>query len=162
MSPHSPTPPRLAAALLLGGALACAPSVEDQAADRAAVQALLEAYLPALAQAYATGDADALAGMAAPKEMASVEKRVLDLAKEGRVLQPTFKSVTVEAVDRYQHSNAFVNTVEVWDLRVTSAGSDRVLSEELDQTSRARYQLKRTDEGDWLVLYRELVRADAQ
>ena len=136
----------------------CGPSADRQQADREAIQKLLEGYLPALSNAYATGEVEGLAPFAAQKEVLSTKKRIDDLAKEGRELRPAFRQFTVEQVDRYQHSNAYVKTVETWDLRVFAAGSDRQISEQLDQHSRVTYQLKRTDDG-WQILYRQLVQS---
>ena len=136
----------------------CGPSAGQREADRAAIQKLLEGYLPALANAYATGKVDGLTPFAAQKEILSTQKRIDDLAQEGRALRPNFKQLTVEAIDGYQHSNAYVKTVEVWDLKVVAAGSERLISEQLDQHNRVTYQLKRTDAG-WTILYRQLVQS---
>lgn len=143
-------------AALLAGAAACGRSAATEAADQAAIRQLLEAYLPALAEAYATGEVEGLAPYAAQKEVLSTRKRVRDLGGQGRQVRPRFKQLTLERVDVYQHSNAYVSTVEIWDLEVYAAGSDRKISEQLDQVNRVRYQLKRTDAG-WQILYRELV-----
>jgi hypothetical protein len=162
--PIRPIPPL---APLLGALLAalvtaagCAPSPAQVEVDQDAVRELLEAYLPALSQAYATGDVSPLRGLAAEKEVLATEKRIVDIAREGRVVHPTFRDLTIEKLDVYQHSNAYVTTVERWDLQVYAAGTDRLLSEEMDQVNRVRYQLKRNDDGSWRVLFRELVRTD--
>jgi hypothetical protein len=144
------------AGIVLTSLAACGRSAKDVEADRAAIQQLLEAYLPALAEAYATGEVAGLEPYAAQKEVLSTLKRIRDLAGEGRQVRPRFKQLTLERVDVYQHSNAYVSTVETWDIEVYAAGSDRQLSAQPDQINRVRYQLKRTDHG-WQILYRELV-----
>lgn len=153
-------PLALLLAALAAVAAGCSPSAAQMEGDRDAVRELLEAYLPALSAAYATGDVSSLRGLAAEKEVLATEKRIVDIAREGRVVHPAFKDLTIEKLDVYQHSNAYVTTVERWDLQVFAAGSDRLLSEERDQVNRVRYQLKRNDDGSWRVLFRELVRAD--
>lgn len=146
--------PLLAPALLL--AAGCGGSSAKGEADRAGIEAAIEAYLPLLATAYAEGDLAGLAGHAATKEIASVDKRIQDLKLQGRVLEPKLRSVTVEELNVWSHSNAYVTTVEVWDLQVYSTGARQLLSEELGQQNRVKYQLKRDGDG-WLVLYRTIV-----
>jgi hypothetical protein len=140
----------------LAATTACGRSAEDVEADRTAIRQLLEAYLPALAEAYASGDVEPLRAYAAQKEVLSTLKRIRDLGSQGRQVRPRFKQLTLERVDVYQHSNAYVSTIEIWDLEVYAAGSDRLISSQDDQVNRVRYQLKRTDDG-WQILYRELV-----
>lgn len=145
----------LAALLAISLAAGCGPSEKKVAADRDEIQAFLEGYLPKLAEAYATGDLAVLEGFAAAKEVARVEKRLEDLRQSGRVLEPTFHQVTVEQINPWNYANAFVNTVEVWDLELFAYGSHEKLSEEIGQSSRVKYQLKR--EGDsWLILFRTI------
>lgn len=135
---------------------ACGGGDEDGGdANADLIEASLEAYLPQLAYAYASGDTSTLSGHAAPREIASVEKRIEDIAAMGRILQPTFKELTIEDVNAWSHSNAYVTTLEVWDLRTVAAGSDVVLAEELDQASRVKYQIKREDDR-WMVLFRAI------
>lgn len=158
-----PAGPALAAtpvlALILGLVLAvagaCGPSEEQSEADHDEIRQLLEAYLPVLGEAYATGDTAPLEGLAAAKEAFAAAKRIADFAREGRRVEPTFRDLTLEDVVIYQHSNAYVTTVERWDVRIYAAGSERLISEQLDQVNRVKYQLKRTDDG-WRVLYRTL------
>jgi len=64
----------------------------------------------------------------------------------------------VESVSTWKHSNAFVTTVETWDVRSYTLGDHILLSEVTDQRNRVKYQLKRKDRG-WVVLYRELAEA---
>lgn len=147
-------------AVTLGIALAlpgCTSEEERRTADKAEIQATLEAYLPLLGEAYATGDVEILRGWAAEKEMARIYKQVTDLADQGRVLAPTLKQMTVEEVKVWNYSNAFVTTLEVWDVRSMVVGTEQVAAEDLDQTNRVKYQLARNDDGAdgrWRVLYR--------
>ena len=136
-------------------ALGCGPSPRRQAADREAIHAMLSAYLPKLAEAYATGDAQTLKPLAAEKEISSVAKRIGDLADQGRVLKPSLRSFTIEAVEIWNATNAYVTTVEIWDLHVYASGTDTQLSQELEQSNRVKYQLKR-ENGQWFVLYRTI------
>ena len=146
--------------LLIGAAVvlsACGSSEERQAADQAEIQASLDAYLPLLGEAYSTGDVEILREWAAEKEMARIYKRVMDLAEQGRVLAPTLQRMTVEETKVWNYSNAFVTTLEVWDVRSLVIGTDQVVAEDLGQTNRVQYQLDRNPEGGegrWRVLYR--------
>lgn len=92
---------------------------------------------------------------AAEKEIAGLQKRLDDLLAESRVIRPTFQNLEVADVQVWNYANAFVTTLEAWDLRVYAAGTDEVLSRALDQTNRVKYQMKRDGDG-WLVLFREL------
>ena len=133
----------------------CGDGESRQRADREAIAAAIEAYLPLLATAYLTGDVAPLETHAAQKEIATVERRILELAKEGRVFHPTLKQMTLEDVEIWSYSNAYATTLEVWDVEMRAAGSDRVISEDAEQRNRVKYQLSR--EGDrWLILYRAL------
>ncbi len=123
--------------------------------DRREIADFLESYLPVLAEAYATGNLEPLRQFVAEKEIARVEKRVHDLAVEGRVFKPTFRSLTIEDVQRWNYANAFVTTHEVWDVRSVVAGTDTVLAEVLEQPNRVKYQLK-LDGGRWRVLFRTI------
>ena len=135
--------------------LACGATGGDPEADRAEIQALLENYLPKLAEAYATRDPEILEGLAAPKEIHSVEKRINDLLLEGRSLVPVFHQVTIEELDIWNYANAYVTTMETWDLHLYATGADEPYRSETGQNDRVKYQLKR--EGDsWLVLFRSV------
>lgn len=145
-------------ALLVAGGIAlagCGPSVEQQAADRAAIQQTLEDYLPKLAQAYATGDVEPLREQAVTKEVAIVSARIQEMEQQGREVRPELKSVTIEKVTAWNYSNAFVTTLEVWDLRVFAAGTSTQLSQALAQSNRVKYQLKR-EQGRWRILFRSI------
>ncbi|MDX1502627.1 MAG: hypothetical protein R3325_09700 [Thermoanaerobaculia bacterium] len=145
--------------LLLLPLVACGASGEADLADRDELRAVIEAYLPRLGAAYADGDLAGLEGYAAPKEIASVRKRIDDLTAEGRSLVPTLKQFSIESWDVWSHSNAYVTTVEVWDLEVFSTGTRRLLASEIGQRSRVKYQMKRDSDSaaGWLVLYRTIV-----
>lgn len=143
------------ALLILLVAVACGPSAERQEVNRDEIKADLEAYLPLLGEAYATGDLEPLQGWAVEKERARVMKRLDDLTTQGRRLVPTFRQLTVEDVNIWNYSNAFVTTLEVWDLKILALGSEQVLAEELGQRNRVKYQLKR-EEDRWRVLFRTI------
>lgn len=143
----------LAAALVAG---ACGPpSAEEVAADREEVLEFLREYLPKMSEAYRTGDTAPLEPYTTLKERETIEKRVRDLAKQGSVLSPELVRLEVEDVVTWSAVNAFVTTVEVWDLRVLAAGSDSVIRETENQSNRVKYQLKRED-GRWRVFGRQL------
>ena len=146
--------PALLTFALLGVQLvACGRTASDDEADRQQIQAMMEIYLPKLAEAYATLEPQVLSGMAAPKEVLSVEKRIDDLLTEGRTLRPTFHEVTIESLDVWNYANAYVTTVEVWDLDLYATGAEEPYRSLSGQRDRVKYQLKR--EGDsWLILYR--------
>lgn len=148
--------PVLLLALLAGAVAACGePTPEEVAADREEIEDFLREYLPKLADAYRTGDASALEPYAAAKEQASVEHRARELAKSGEVLAPVLDSVEVEEVRTWQAVNAYVTTVEQWDIRTYATGTENVVREQLDQVNRVKYQLKRED-GRWRVFWREI------
>lgn len=141
--------------LVLPALAACRPSETTRAAEMEGIRQSLQAYLPRLGEAYATGDATLLEGYAVEKEVASVARRIRELAHQGILLEPTLKELTLEEVEVWSHANAYATTVEVWDIRELTVGSGTLISEELNQRSRVKYQLKR--EGDrWLILYRQL------
>lgn len=167
--PVSPTvspPHRRPLALVLLGALllllgACRGSrdkAESTVEERQEIEQFIESYLPHLAEAYANRSSAPLQGFAVDKERSKVEKLFADLTAQGRIVKPEVREVTVEDFSVWNHSNAFVTTFEVWDLRVYPIGSDQVLSEAIGQRNRVKYQLKRDDEtGEWRVLWRDIV-----
>lgn len=135
--------------------LACGPSEEKEQVDRDEIQAALETYLPILGDVYATGDLSPLEGLAAEKEIARIHKRIEDLSYQGRRLVPTFRSLTVEDANVWNYSNCYVTTLEIWDLEIRATGTEQVLSTQLEQPNRVKYQLKRED-GRWRVLFRTI------
>jgi hypothetical protein len=149
-------PVRLCAlACLLLLATACGPSSARVAADQAAIQALLKDYVARMAQAYRKGDAQLLAEVATPREVARVAARIRELAQQGRGLRPELERLAVERIDVYAASAATANTIETWDLRVVALGSELPVSEATGQENRIAYSLIRED-GRWLVLTRLL------
>jgi hypothetical protein len=145
--------PRFILPLFALAALACGSAEEQQKVDTESIAAALKAYLPRLGEAYSSGDTSALQGLAAQKEIAAIEKRISDLADQGRILEPSFRELTIEEATVFNYANAYVTTVEVWDLRSLATGSRQQLAEDMGQRNRVKYQLKR--EGDsWRVLFR--------
>jgi hypothetical protein len=135
-------------------AAACASDERTAELDRGEIEELLADYLPKLGEAYRTGNVEVLRDVASEKELAAMTKQIGDLmSQEGRVIDPKLVSFTVEQINVWNYSNAFVTTIEVWDLKVLVSGSEQVLSEVQDQRSRVKYQLKRRDEG-WQILSR--------
>ena len=134
----------------------CGGQEELSEADRAAIRETLEAYLPRLAEAYATGNVEVLRPWAAEKELAIVHKKVQDLMdQENRVIQPTLQGFEIEDITPWNYSNAFVTTLETWDIKVLASGTEVVTSEARAQRDRVKYQLKRREDG-WIVLYRQI------
>lgn len=141
----------LLAATACGGGTA---EVSDE--DRGEIIELLQTYLPKLGEAYAENDSEVLEDLAAPREIAAVEKRLRDIQLEGRRLEPTFKSVTLEDVQIWGYANAYVTTQEIWDIRTYATGSDQLLTEQPEERNRVKYQLKKID-GRWMVLFRTIL-----
>jgi len=141
----------LATGALLSG---CGPE-EVTEVDKDSISVTLNGYLKLLSEAYSTGNVEVLKEYAAEKEVARVYTRVSELADEGKYVDATFYQMTLEEVVIWSHANAYATTVEVWDLRVRTNGSEVLLGEETNQASRVKYQLKLRD-GTWQVLHREL------
>lgn len=147
-----------AAVLLAAGlwtAVGCGPSEERVEADRQAIEEALERYATQLSQAYAFTDPSALEDVAMPREVASVESNIATLAEQGQRFVVDQKELTIENLEAPGTGSAFVNTLEVWDIRVMDLGSEREISRDENQESRVRYQLKTDDEGNWKVLWRQ-------
>lgn len=143
----------MAAVLVMCG---CSDPVEDTEEVKAELQVFLEEFLPALGRAYAERDADLVEPYVAQKEIARIGKRLRELSAQGQVYEPTLRSVTIEQVNTWSNSNAYVTTLEIWDVRRLAAGTDQVLTEVLEQPNRVKYQMKH-DVGGWRVLYRTIV-----
>lgn len=135
--------------------LGCTSAAEQRRREIASITGALEAFLPRLAEAYASGDSDLLAGLAAPGEIAAVEQRVAELAAEQKTLEVTFHDLTIEQLRFVSQSTAYVATVETWDVRLVASGSHESLRESLGERNRVKYQLKRTGSG-WLVVSRTI------
>lgn len=153
----------LGAVLLAGAALACGPSEQAAGDARVEIEQLLGEYLPRLPEVYRTGDLASLEGLAAPREMQRIEAFIRDRAQEGQVVDPELEGFEIEKVDLYQHSNAYVVTRELWNLRLRAAGSDRLLSDEnaTAKPYRYSYQVRRENGGGWRVLAREVIQPPA-
>jgi len=147
----------LAAVPLLAAGLACGPSEQQTQKVQTEIEELLAAYLPALGEFYRTGDPATVEGLVAPREREWVEALIRERAQEGLVIDATLQRFEIDRFDLYQHSNALLTTREVWDLRIRAAGSDRVIQDEPGKSDRYRYQVKRGDDGRWIVLSREVV-----
>lgn len=149
--------PRLPVIALLLAFVACGDATQEADGDaRAEIEALLAEYLPKLGQVYEEGDPTLVEGLAAAREIAAIEKRLRDIRLEGRVLAPTFQSVTIEDLQIWGYANAYVTTQEVWDIRTYATGSQQQLTEQISQRNRVKYQLKRID-GRWMVLFRTIL-----
>ena len=135
--------------------VACSSGDGGEAAARQEIELMLNDYLPVLAEAYAEEDPLRLSEWAADKEVSRVHRLIEELADKGSVLQPTFQSVTVEDVRVWGNANAFVTTVEVWDLKSVALGSGMTVQEVNGQVNRVRYQLKK-GQGRWRVLFRTI------
>ncbi len=147
----------VASILFAGGLSGCTGTGPDgvRPEDRTAIETVLADYLPKLGNAYATGDFEALASGAVPKEIETVRMRVNELEmEESRTLRPTLRSFEIEQIDIWRYSNAMVTTIEVWDIDSLASGTDRLLSSVTDRY-RVRYQFKRRDEG-WMVIDRRI------
>jgi hypothetical protein len=142
-------------AVVLELATGCVPAEVEEAADKAEIQSFLEEYLPALGNAYAQADAYLIEPYVAPKEIARVGKRLDELGARGHVYEPTVRTITIESVNVWNNSNAFVSTLEVWDVRRLTSGTGLLIDEALEQPNRVKYQMKR-DENGWRVLYRTI------
>jgi hypothetical protein len=141
--------------ILAVGLAGCSSGDGGEAEARQEIEAMLGDYLPILAEAYGEDDPLRLSGWVAEKEIARVHRRIEELAEQGTAIQPTFHSVTVEDVRVWGNSNAFVTTVEVWDLKSVAVGTGMLVQEVEGQVNRVRYQLKK-DQGRWRVLFRTI------
>jgi len=138
--------------VLLAG---CWQSEADKADEAASIAAALEEYLPVLGEAYAGGDIETLRPYTAEKELARIQALVQNLVDQGRYLAPEFHSLTIEGTHTWNNSNAFVSTLEVWTVRMHALGSGEMLAEDVEESYRVKYQLKR-DQNGWRVLFRAI------
>lgn len=138
------------------GLAGCGGSTESKSqVQREEFEIFLADYLPRLGRAYAERNPSLLEDYAVAKELAKIEARTTELSAAGRVYVPELVQLTVEDFTIWNHSNAFVSTFEVWNIRSYTLGTEILLQESLGQKNRVKYQLKRKDDG-WVVLYREL------
>lgn len=161
LRPAQPTPhlfrfallPALFALLILS--VSCSPPGAEEI-DKTEVQNLLTEYLPKLGEAYTQANARLIEPWAVPKEVARIDLRIEELEAMGQVYEPVFHELEVVSISPWNYSNAFVTTIEVWDVSSYTVGSHRLVSQAIGQKSRVKYQLKRQDDNSWVVLYREL------
>ena len=146
----------IAAAIPLLLIVACGEQATDAGDARPEIEALLLEYLPRLGEVYSENDPAPVEGLAAAREIAAIEKRLRDIRAEGRTLSPTFQSMTIEEIKVWGYANAYVTTQEVWDIRTYSTGTDQMLTEQMGQRNRVKYQLKKID-GNWMVLFRTIL-----
>lgn len=144
----------LALLLVLGLSSSCgAPSEQDLTEAREEIRATLMEYLPKMAEAYRSGDVEPLEGYTTQKERAILDKHITELERRGLSMDTELLTLTIEDLNLVNYANAYVTTVETWDVTSYAVGTDRVVGEDLGQSSRVRYQLKR--EGDrWIVMAR--------
>lgn len=139
----------------------CAPSPEEEALDREEIAETLREYGRLLSRAYNFTDPSVLAPVAMPREVIQVESNIALLADQGQRIASHQQELVVEDVRRFQGSNAYVTTYEVWDLRLLDVGSEREISRDDDQQSRVRYHVKIGDDGGWKVVWRQRLDDDA-
>lgn len=163
MSQHSDRPTRrlraaavaaVAALSLLAALAACRPAEEDVAVEEEAIRAVIARYADLLSQAYAFTDASLLEPVASQREQAAVEVNIRQLAQRGQRIATDLKEMQIEDIGMSDLDNAYVQTFELWEIRVMDLGSERVVSVDPNQRNRVRYQLKRQD-GVWRVLWRQ-------
>lgn len=123
--------------------------------DEQAIRETLSSYVVALGEAYRGRDSSVLEEVAVPKEVAAIGRLIDEQAARGQYLDPVLQEMTVENLRPWNVSNAFVTTLEVWDVGLRAIGSDALIRESKAQSQRVKYQLKRLD-GRWKVLFREV------
>ena len=144
----------VAALALLAALAACRPAEEEVAVEEEAIRAVIARYADLLSQAYAFTDSSLLEPVASQRERAAVEANIRQLADRGQRIATDLKEMQIEEIGMSDLDNAYVQTFELWEIRVMDLGSERVVSVDPDQRNRVRYQLKRQD-GVWRVLWRQ-------
>lgn len=144
----------VAALALLATLAACRPAEEDVAVEEEAIRAVIDRYADLLSQAYAFTDSSLLEPVASQRERAAVEVNIRQLADRGQRIATDLKEMQIEEIGMSDLDNAYVQTFELWEIRVMDLGSERVVSVDPNQRNRVRYQLKRQD-GVWRVLWRQ-------
>ena len=139
---------------LLTALTACRPAEEDVAVQEDAIRGVIDRYADLLSQAYAFTDSSLLEPVASQREQAAVEANIRQLAERGQRIATDLKEMQIEEIGMSDLDNAYVQTFELWEIRVMDLGSERVVSVDPDQRNRVRYQLKR-QEGEWKVLWRQ-------
>lgn len=135
-------------------AAACRPASEEVAVEEEALRRTIDEYADRLSQAYAFTDASLLEPVAATREVAAVHANVQQLADRGQRIATDLKELEIEEIGMTDLDNAYIQTFELWEIRVMDLGSERVISVDANQRNRVRYQLKRLD-GTWKVLWRQ-------
>jgi hypothetical protein len=148
-------------ALTAGLLASCGTQREVDAGMRQEVETRLAEYAARMAEAYASGDASRVAGVATEREVERLRISIEELAVEGRALRPTLRSQVVETLDRAGNTAVAAGTIEVWDLRVVAVGTEQLVSESLAQENRLTYSLVR-EAGEWRVLSRLLRTSTAE
>ena len=138
---------------LVSLATACGPTDVDREVAKEEIRAALMEYLPKMAEAYRTGDVEALADSTTQKERAILSKHIGDLAGQGRSMDTELLDLTIEDVNLVSYSSAYVTTTEHWNVKSYAVGTDQLLGQDERQPSRVRYQLERRD-GRWVILAR--------
>lgn len=139
---------------LLATTAACRPSPEQVAVGEEEIRGTIDRYTTLLSQAYAFADASLLDPVASQREVAAVHANVQQLASQGQRIATDLKEMQIEEIGMSDVNNAYVQTFEVWEIRVMDLGSERVISIDRNQRNRVRYQLKK-GEGRWEVLWRQ-------
>lgn len=130
--------------------VSCGPSAEVEAQAREEIEAMLSEYLPTLGTAYTLGEPQLLKDFAVRRELNYLGRRIDELGIQGKRLSPELREIVIEDVNLWNRLNAQVTTVETWDLRVLALGSGAVLSEDFNQVSQVRYQIKFKDDRWWI------------
>ena len=128
----------------------CGPSAEATEKASGEIEAMLREYLPTLGTAYSLGESDVLEAFAVRRERAYLDRRIDELGMQGKRLSPELKEMVIEDINLWNRLNAQVTTIETWDLRVVAIGTGAVLSEDFNQVSQVRYQIKFKDDQWWI------------
>jgi hypothetical protein len=143
-----------AALALLASLAACRPDEQEVAVEEEAIRAVIDRYADLLSQSYAFTDSSLLEPVASQRERAAVETNSRQLADRGTRIATDLKELEIEDIGMSDLDNAYVQTFELWEIRVMDLGSERLISIDPNQRNRVRYQLKRQD-GVWKVLWRQ-------
>ena len=131
----------------------CGPSEAEREQAKEEIRVTLMNYLPKMAEAYRTGEVDALEGLTTQKERSILRKNIDDLASQGRSVDTELIELTIEDLNLVTYASAYVTTAEYWKVKSYAVGTDQVLGEDPRQFSRVRYQLERK-QGRWIILAR--------
>ena len=146
-----PAGPIVTASLLLVSLLACGGgSQQDSGKARAEIEALLEDYLPRSARSTASGIRRWSKGWRRRARSPRSRSGCATSAR-GAAAVADLPVGDVEELKVWGYANAYVTTQEIWDIRTYSTGSEQLLTEQLAQRNRVKYQLKKID-GSWTVL----------